>query len=505
MLRVAIVHYHLRTGGVTRVIEHACGALRDSDVKLVVLTGQMPPAESGLDLSGVEFRFIEGLDYSGQKSVDASVLANRLQSAAAEALGGEPDLWHTHNHSLGKSAVLPVAMRKLADAGQRVLYQIHDFAEDGRPAEYKFLVDAYGNEVQLAANLYPDAGHVHYAALNDRDHEYLGACGLPAERLHLLPNAVDLPATSNGDSYGETDSQRDGGRFFLYPTRAIRRKNLGELILWAAIGQLGGQPGDRFGVTRAPVNPIQKPVYERWVQFAQGLSLPVEFEVGSKSSLPFDQLLRSADALVSTSVAEGFGLVFLEPWLMDRPLLGRKLPQITGQFENAGVDLSAMYDRLNVPLEWVGRDDLQERIVKQMSAALDAYRRPCSQKLIETALESMVIDGHVEFGRLDEQLQEKVITRVVESSEAAKQIQPANLGQNNLGQSSKADEVSAAATIRDNRRIVESKFGLEQYRGRLLEVYHKVASSKATAISSLAADRLLDRFLDPASFNLLRT
>ena len=37
----------------------------------------------------------------------------------------------------------------------------------------------------------------------------------------------------------------------------------------------------------------------------------------------FAALLASAHALVTTSVAEGFGLAFLEPWLMGRPLAGR--------------------------------------------------------------------------------------------------------------------------------------------------------------------------------------
>ena len=42
--------------------------------------------------------------------------------------------------------------------------------------------------------------------------------------------------------------------------------------------------------------------------------------------------MASAHRLVTTSVAEGFGLAFLEPWLFGKGLLGRNLPEITVDF-----------------------------------------------------------------------------------------------------------------------------------------------------------------------------
>ena len=58
-LRVAIVHYHLRPGGVTRVIQHAVSALRGARYRVAVLTGYSPDAESFLP---GEVHIVSGLD-----------------------------------------------------------------------------------------------------------------------------------------------------------------------------------------------------------------------------------------------------------------------------------------------------------------------------------------------------------------------------------------------------------------------------------------------------------
>ena len=61
-------------------------------------------------------------------------------------------------------------------------------------------------------------------------------------------------------------------------------------------------------------------------------------------------MVASAQAIVSTSVAEGFGLGFLEPWVFES-LCGRNLPEITGDFSQHGVRLDNLYDRLELNLD----------------------------------------------------------------------------------------------------------------------------------------------------------
>ncbi len=186
-LNVAVVHYHFRRGGVTRVIENAVRSLAGSDTNVAVLVGEEPPepVESVHTVGGLGYA-----DHLG--SISGRELADSLRRVATKALGRAPDLWHVHNHSLGKNPSLPEALHHLACEREALLLQVHDFAEDGRPGEYRLLKERLGGSGadSMSEKLYPQAPQVHYAALNRRDHGFLTAAGVDRSRLHLLPNAV---------------------------------------------------------------------------------------------------------------------------------------------------------------------------------------------------------------------------------------------------------------------------------------------------------------------------
>jgi len=178
-LCAAIVHYHLRPGGVTTVIEHAVASLAKEDIKTVVLTGEPPGPESPLRPDQV--CVLPCLTYSDTPAAHCpGTIAGKLQNHARAKLDRPPDLWHFHNHALGKNPDVTQAVHHLAKTGQRMLLQIHDFAEDGRPADYHKLLTQIGegNSKQLGARLYPQADHVHYALLNTRDDAFLAEAAL---------------------------------------------------------------------------------------------------------------------------------------------------------------------------------------------------------------------------------------------------------------------------------------------------------------------------------------
>lgn len=480
-MRLAIVHYHLRRGGVTRVIEHALAALPADRVASVVLTGEGTPVP---EAAAGRCRTVPGLGYTGPDAPgDAAGLADLMEREAREALGGLPDVWHFHNHALGKNPALPGAVFELARRGARLLLHIHDFAEDGRPGMYR----RFKPEGEEGPALYPLADHVHYAVLNDRDLDFLGsACG-GAARVHFLPNAVWVPPDESASTPRDPHT-----RLFLYPTRAIRRKNLGELLLWSAVAQ----PGDRFAATLAPDNPESRAIYDAWVKFAGELQLPVDFEVGTHPGRPFADIVRSADALITTSVAEGFGLAFLEPWLLGRPLVGRNLPEVTPGLRREGVDLDGLYEKIGVPIDWVGRDRLEAKVASVLGEASIAYGVAPPPDAVDLALESMVVDGQVDFGRLDEPMQRDVIRRVVGDAAARAALRP-----------TKPDErMPDDAVIAANRDAVTRRFGLEGYGKRLTQLYEGLlASPCAGSVDHVPPQALVARFLAPERLNLLRT
>ncbi len=484
---VAIVHYHLRTGGVTRVIQHIVSSVQDHGFRCVVLSGEEAPPSIA---SQAEVRVIPDLSYRKAASPGlADRLLAELKEEAAAALGARPDVWHFHNHSLGKNPAVPLAVHALAQEGRPLLLQIHDFAEDARPRNYARLVDQVGggDHSALYKYLYPAANHVHYAVLNGRDQEFLASAGAAPSNVNLLPNAVTMGEPPEASDSGPTEEPHR----FIYPTRAIRRKNLGEFLLWAALDNGGGS----YEITRAPRNPAERTRYERWIDFSEYPNLPAHFEVGEKADCAFLELLRTAHVLVTTSVAEGFGMCFLEPWLVGRPLAGRDLPEITRDFRSEGVDLSRLYGRLEVPVDWLDSENVREKLKTGLENYRKHYGMSTTETHVQLAWQAFVTEGRVDVGRLDESLQEHLIRRVTKDQGARRSVRPSRLD----GSRTKRE------TIRNNQQAVQRSFSLQAYGEKLADVYRQVADSASEQPEALSGSVILEEFLDPTRFSLLRT
>lgn len=483
-MRIAILHYHLQTGGVTRVIEHTATALIEAGHQVLVLAGEAP--DSPLP-EGTRFICIPELAYEERRpTCDGKTLVEMLFAATIKAFDELPDIWHIHNHSLGKNLAMAEAVLLLAEAEQRLLLQIHDFAEDGRPVLYRRMCKLLANDdpKRLGSLLYPLAPQIHYAVLNERDRWFLSATDIPMGQLHLLPNAVAMPkAVAPKSPIGNK-------RLWLYPTRAIRRKNLGELLLWAA---LAGDD-DVFATTQAPKNPAEQERYQSWVALAGELGLKVEFELGTRVK-SFSGLLASAHAMVTTSVGEGFGLAFLEPWLFERPLAGRNLPEITRDFRSLGLDLDNLYPRLDVPLAWIDETALRHQINGALHDHMGAYGRESLPHHTDLFFNAAVVNGRIDFGRLDEVAQAAIIRRLARTPRDQLSLNPQYL---------RAD--MEPARIHSNRRVAERDYSIEGYARRLLQIYERMSASKLTShVDHANGTKLLDRFLDPQRLFLLRT
>jgi len=496
ILQVAIVHYHLRPGGVTRVIENAVAAMADRPIEVIILTGEAYPGSYLKPLS--EHPHLRGiftvpnLNYTlPNEKPDAGALAYSLRKTARDAFGKEPDIWHIHNHSLGKNAAMPGCAQRLAWENAAVLYQLHDFAEDGRPSNWTRIQQSLANPRYL----YPVAPHIHYAALNVRDLDILRQSGISDENSHLLPNPIPAPKGEPDLSQlpEENELRQSLGspkRLFTYPTRAIRRKNVGEVLYWAA----AAAEGDLFATTLEPANPEWREIYNDWTTFAKEHRLPLRFGIGEgqPGGKPpaFDAIVRGSDTLLTTSVAEGFGLAFLEPWVLGRPLVGRDLPDITRDVKRKAVNLSHLYARLEVPLEAVGADRLRQRLSQSLEAYFNAYERPLPNDAVERAFTAFTNGGDtVDFGRLDEPLQQAALEWLLAHRDhfAAPLEVPAD-----------------ARLIQGNAEVIREDFSVEKYGERLLDLYGQIHESPRGQLDALAPDALLEKFLDPARFNLLR-
>jgi hypothetical protein len=502
-MNIVIVHYHLNRGGVTRVVANQIlsleSALRGRDeVRVAVFYGGRAhgwPGDIEDQLKSVHLQLVplQGLDYDEEPTADPESLAAGVM-AQLKHLDFAPDntVLHVHNHSLGKNVSLPGALGRLAENGYAQLLQIHDFAEDFRAENFLRLVRAVGAD-RLAATLYPQAPSIHYALLNRRDHAVLERAGVASPRLHFLPNPVPqidrLPSCASARSKLQASfGIPPADPYLLYPVRGIRRKNLGEFLLWAV---LADKP-TTLGITLAPLNPAEQTRYRHWKDVAAECRLRCHFETGEKWGLTFEENMAAADRILTTSVAEGFGMVYLEAWLAERGLAGRNLPEVTSDFVEAGLELDSLYDRLNVPLEWVGQEAFRRLLAGVCSDVLSAYGREVpSRQQLDRVFAAKQTNGLVDFADLNERLQEHVIRKAAGNTMFRDELLELNPV---LRRSTEVD----AQTIARNKQVIEKTYAIEPSGHRLLAIFQALLTAeRSQPVSSLAhGQEILDSFLD---------
>ena len=485
-ISVAIVHYHLNRGGVTRVIHTASHCLTEAGIPHVILSGM--PDESGAKLP---VHVVEGLGYGTEPGGPSGLqLVKAMRAAASSVLGPGPIVWHFHNHSLGRNRAIADAVAILAEAGEAMVLQFHDFAEDGRSQNYEVIADA--------EMLYPHSSRIRQAFINSRDLGYFVAAGLPVAHALLLPNAITPPAQVKPLEKALEDA------LVLYPVRGIRRKNLGEIFLLAALSP----KGTRYAVSLGPDNIRWQTVHEEWMAFAEDTQLPVMLDVvgrlspAAKAPRSFASWLRHSTHAVTTSVAEGFGLGFLEPITLGKPLLGRNLPAVTNDFSEAGIVPGRLYDRLLVPAAWVGLETLRQRLVRSMRATLEAYGQAMSNEHLERSFAAMLHKGYLDFGNLPEDLQRQVIHRILAGEDADSVLVEI-----------RAETHPLKAWLRRTLKLTTptaksedlAAYSPEAYSERLQGLYRSVAEAQASPPAYLPKHKVLERFLKPGSFHFLCT
>ncbi len=515
-MNLAILHYHLQSGGVTQVIVNHLWSLNavggSSNLRIAVLHGGRAdgwPADLAEQLPGIEVSLhaIQGLGYDTGAPAAAQLAGAISRTLKGCGFAADETVIHVHNHALGKNVSLPGALHELAGDGFAQLLQTHDFAEDFRPVNYQRLSSALAPDQPeaLPAILYPQANAIHYAVLNGRDQSVLRRAGVVQDHLHLLPNPISapgqLPARQQArDRLREMLSVPTGQRYFLYPVRCIRRKNIGETLLWSLLSE--GRA--TIGLTLAPTNPVELPSYERWKRLSAELQLDCRFEAGGPDGLGFLENLAAADAMLTTSVAEGFGMVFLETWLVGRPLVGRDLPEITSDFVTAGICLNQLAPRLWVPLQMVGEAAFRAQL-------MDAYRRVCTDfgqsfpgsAVLAGLVDRIIPEGKVDFAMLASSQQAEVVRLAhgqAEHRETIRQLNP------RIADSFALESEAMAGTIAENAAAVGQHFSAASCGRHLMDIYERVVSSqRSDTLQPLSeGSAVLDSFLDITRLNPIR-
>lgn len=439
----------------------------------------------------------------GDIAAAAGTRSTRLARLLWERWGGADAVWWVHNHHLGKNPVFTRALYLVAHRHpeQRIVLHIHDFPECGRYANLRYLRQAG------VSALYPQLSNLRYVTINSRDRRILQDAGL--SHVTYLPNPV-----AARKSTGENDSAPGSGAgpaaaavrmrlqaafgtefpFFdpdapllLYPVRSIRRKNVFEAALLARLMD----PHAALVVTLPGVSQAERQ-YSSMVQhaFVDGTVTGL-WGIGqhlTEAGIGFDELQAAADAIVSSSVQEGFGFQFMTPLLFGKPMIGRYLDILEDVLPLYGTHPHHFYRELRVPLGSPSLSGPQALLRFRYTERLDRLAAHLPEDAVErlhAGVDEMLAGETIEFSFLLPHMQYTYLKDMRESPEFRDEVASLN------AELAHALPRVLAGEARPATEAIDARFGPAAHAEgirRILESFADGAAAGRAAAGRAAAD-----------------
>lgn len=342
----------------------------------------------------------------------------RIQAALAAVIMSHETVWPAavlfHNSSLGKNVAASAAFAETARQWGcdqiRFFPILHDFAEEGRTAMINQINTVGGWGRPIYEDLYCAGAPVTFVVPGKQTFQILDKLNFPVK---LLPNSVRA---------GIVDSDKDALRaqltiyaksncfsfdvsrpLWYHSSRIIRRKNILETVFLSIVMEAALVLGpEGTSVTDAPLTDMLQELVQKYR--LNILINPLERECFRRSGAdPVSVMYALCDYAVTTSVAEGFGFGLYEPFLYDRPLLGR---HPCGFMYPCDVSTDNLYTVVPVPAVYVEKNELIRRYYEKFGHTENAVQKAESIKNAEL----------LDFADLDIVMQKNLIERCMADS-----------------------------------------------------------------------------------------
>jgi len=388
-----IVHYHLRPGGIRRVIELATPHLvRHSPqtvTRVVLVTGCAADKawheQFARQLREVTVEIVvePSFNYLSEQDGTPGQITKRIRAALnklfAESRSHDCLVW-AHNLGVGRNLIVA---RELSTACARrsipLVSHHHDWWFDNRWSRWAEMQRAgFRTLAATARAVFPPAGKIIHAAINRADAKVLTdnlgkhACWLPNLTERLPPPPEYRIRTAR---YWLQKTLKHGDApVWLLPCRTLRRKNIAEALLltrWL-------RPDAWLIVTGGASSADELPYLHALVHAARAHKWPLRLGVlaGKESRKPsVNDLFAASEATLLTSVQEGFGLPYLEAGAARRPLIARRLMNIAPDLDRFGFRFPQAYDEILVApglFNWADEFGRQRKLFKKWIATMPA-------------------------------------------------------------------------------------------------------------------------------------
>lgn len=364
-MNLVIVHYHLRPGGIRRVIELATPHLLRElpDVTTVTLACGEAGDENWLrqfaaliQPAQLQVRVEKCFNYFSEQKVAPQKIQSRLRTALGKILGdhGPADclVW-AHNLGIGRNLLLSHELAQACAArGITLVSHHHDLWFDNRWRRWpEIRRSGFRNLTDVANTTFPTQSNIRHAAINSEDATVLRKHFGPTAA--LLPNPVPRqrpprPAAVRAARQWLARTLREADApVWILPCRLLRRKNVAEALLltrWL-------RPEAWLITTGGASSADELPYFHKLERAAhqQRCHLRLGVLQGDETHKPsVAELMAASEAVLLTSIQEGFGLPYLEAAAANRPLIARNLPNVAPDLRRFGFRPPQAYDEIRV-------------------------------------------------------------------------------------------------------------------------------------------------------------
>ena len=267
---------------------------------------------------------------------------------------------------------------------KKFIYRFHDFVQQ-RPENFKNVKKFHHFPFSIVPHwhsiLYPAYPNIKYITINRYDRWRLVEHGIEENNIYYIPNCVDksiIPPDDRSDELRRKIIEREkldpSVRFILYPVRCIRRKNVEEAIFltkffntlsegkvfkknynlkgkFHLLVSVRPKEGDDAQYTKILLEFVKNHNLPVTIGLEEFISLEREYDSRDPTKIikyGIGDIYKVAELVITTSTLEGFGFVYVEPWIMDKVVIGRSIPFITPDFQTAGMKLDHLYTALLV-------------------------------------------------------------------------------------------------------------------------------------------------------------
>jgi glycosyltransferase involved in cell wall biosynthesis len=434
-MRLIIFHYHLRPGGIRRVIELATPHLLrqfDPAVSQVVLAAGEAADNKWSKLfahqlhdTPAEFFIEPAFGYLSEQRASAPALIRRIRAALdrllAGANGDNAIVW-AHNLGIARNLMLT---RELVGACERrgvtLVAHHHDWWFDNRWLRWPEMRH-FGTRTLAAAahTVFPESANIRHLAISQADarvlQRHLG------KRVAWLPNLKErgappvAPRGGASHDWLQRKLRDHGAPVWILPCRMLRRKNVAEALLLTRWLRPEAWLVTTGGISSADEQPYARKLEAAAQQHHWRLRLGVL--AGDETKKPsVSELLAASECVMLTSIQEGFGLPYIEAAAAGRPLIARSLPNIAPDLERFGFQYPQSYSEVRVAPElfdWDAEMQRQYRYFRAWKQQLPHACRKLAAKPILLRLDHK--PEPVPFSRLTLTAQLEVLAQPVQKT-----------------------------------------------------------------------------------------